>query len=246
MSEYMDKGSATRLIGAPPGYIGYDDAGQLTEAVRKRPFRVVLFDEIEKAHPDVINLLLQLLDDGRLTDGHGRTVNFRNTVIIMTSNLGSSHIAKESIGFGGNKTEIENRKSRVEEALINHFRPEFLNRVDETIIFDALTQDELSEIATIVVNKFIKRVGNLGIDMTINKSAIEWLVKNGFDKSYGARPLKRVVQRNIENEFAKKMLSGEFEDGSLVSITSKKGNLVIEKENIKKAKEKTKEKSKID
>ena len=229
MSEYMDKGSATRLIGAPPGYVGYDDAGQLTEAVRKRPFRVVLFDEIEKAHPDVINLLLQLLDDGRLTDGHGRTVNFRNTVIIMTSNLGSSHIAKESIGFGGNKTEIENRKTRVEEALINHFRPEFLNRVDETIIFDALTQFELSEIASIVVNNFIKRVGSLGIQMTISKSAIDWLVKNGFDKSYGARPLKRVVQRNIENEFAKKMLSGEFEDGSLVSITSKKGNLVIEK-----------------
>tara|TARA_B110000438_G_scaffold222724_1_gene216168 strand:+ start:68 stop:2527 length:2460 start_codon:yes stop_codon:yes gene_type:complete len=243
MSEYMDKGSATRLIGAPPGYIGYDDAGQLTEAVRKRPFRVVLFDEIEKAHPDVINLLLQLLDDGRLTDGHGRTVNFRNTVIIMTSNLGSSHIAKESIGFGGNKTEIENRKTMVEEALINHFRPEFLNRVDETIIFDALTQDELSEIASIVVNKFIRRVASLGISMTINKSAIGWLVKNGFDKSYGARPLKRVVQRNIENEFAKKMLSGEFEDGSLVSITSKKGNLVIEKV---KTKLKTKEKSKID
>jgi ATP-dependent Clp protease ATP-binding subunit ClpC len=243
MSEYMDKGSATRLIGAPPGYVGYDDAGQLTEAVRKRPFRVVLFDEIEKAHPDVINLLLQLLDDGRLTDGHGRTVNFRNTVIIMTSNLGSSHIAKESIGFGGNKTEIENRKTRVEEALINHFRPEFLNRVDETIIFDALTQFELSEIASIVVNKFIKRVGSLGIQMTISKSAIDWLVKNGFDKSYGARPLKRVVQRNIENEFAKKMLSGEFEDGSLVSITSKKGNLVIEKA---KPKAKPNIKSKID
>ena len=229
MSEYMDKGSATRLIGAPPGYIGYDDAGQLTEAVRKRPFRVVLFDEVEKAHQDVIHLLLQLLDDGRLTDGHGRTVNFRNTVIIMTSNLGSSHISKESIGFTGSKSEIENRKNKVEEALVDHFRPEFLNRIDETIIFDALTQKELSKITEIVVEKFIERVKNLGIDMKISGEAIDWLVGNGFDKAYGARPLKRVVQRSIENEFAKKMLSGEFAENDEVLIDSKKGQLVIEK-----------------
>ena len=229
MSEYMDKGSATRLIGAPPGYIGYDDAGQLTEAVRKRPFRVVLFDEVEKAHQDVIHLLLQLLDDGRLTDGHGRTVNFRNTVIIMTSNLGSSHISKDSIGFTGNKSEIENRKNKVEEALVDHFRPEFLNRIDETIIFDALTQKELSKITEIVVEKFIERVKNLGIDMKISGEAIDWLVGNGFDKAYGARPLKRVVQRSIENEFAKKMLSGEFAENDEVLIDSKKGQLVIEK-----------------
>ena len=229
MSEYMDKGSATRLIGAPPGYIGYDDAGQLTEAVRKRPFRVVLFDEVEKAHQDVIHLLLQLLDDGRLTDGHGRTVNFRNTVIIMTSNLGSSHISKESIGFTGSKSEIENRKNKVEEALVDHFRPEFLNRIDETIIFDALTQKELSKITEIVVEKFIERVKNLGISMKISGEAIDWLVDNGFDKTYGARPLKRVVQRSIENEFAKKMLSGEFAENDEVLIDSKKGQLVIEK-----------------
>jgi ATP-dependent Clp protease ATP-binding subunit ClpC len=229
MSEYMDKGSATRLIGAPPGYIGYDDAGQLTEAVRKRPFRVVLFDEVEKAHQDVIHLLLQLLDDGRLTDGHGRTVNFRNTVIIMTSNLGSSHISKDSIGFTGNKSEIENRKNKVEEALVDHFRPEFLNRIDETIIFDALTQKELSKITEIVVEKFIERVKNLGIDMKISGEAIDWLVGNGFDKAYGARPLKRVVQRSIENEFAKKMLSGEFAENDEVLIDAKKGQLVIEK-----------------
>jgi len=229
MSEYMDKGSATRLIGAPPGYIGYDDAGQLTEAVRKRPFRVVLFDEVEKAHQDVIHLLLQLLDDGRLTDGHGRTVNFRNTVIIMTSNLGSSHISKESIGFTGSKSEIENRKNKVEEALVDHFRPEFLNRIDETIIFDALTQKELSKITEIVVEKFIERVKNLGISMKISGKAIDWLVDNGFDKTYGARPLKRVVQRSIENEFAKKMLSGEFAENDEVLIDSKKGQLIIEK-----------------
>ena len=230
MSEYMDKGSSTRLIGAPPGYVGYDDAGQLTEAVRKRPFRVILFDEIEKAHPDVMNLLLQLLDDGRLTDGHGRTVNFRNTVIIMTSNLGSSHIAKESIGFSGSKSEIQNRKSKVEDALIDHFRPEFLNRVDETIIFDSLTHEELSSIALIVMNKFIDRVKKLGIEMKISKKALNWLVENGFDKSYGARPLKRVVQRSIENEFAKKMLSGEFIDGDSVLINVKKEALSIDKE----------------
>ena len=188
MSEYMDKGSATRLIGAPPGYVGYDDAGQLTEAVRKRPFRVILFDEIEKAHPDVMNLLLQLLDDGRLTDGHGRTVNFRNSVIIMTSNLGSSHIAKESIGFSGTSSQKNSRNVAVEEALVNHFRPEFLNRIDETIIFDSLSVKELSSIAEIVTSKFINRVNNLGINMKITKNGINWLVENGFDKAYGARP----------------------------------------------------------
>ena len=239
----MDKGSSTRLIGAPPGYVGYDDAGQLTEAVRKRPFRVILFDEIEKAHPDVMNLLLQLLDDGRLTDGHGRTVNFRNTVIIMTSNLGSTHIAKESIGFSGSNSEIQNRKSKVEDALVEHFRPEFLNRVDETIIFDSLTHEELSKIALIVTNKFIERVSKLGIVMKISKKALDWLVKNGFDKSYGARPLKRVVQRSIENEFAKKMLSSEFTEGDSVSINLKNGILSIDKDkNIEKTKTRVKAK----
>ena len=229
MSEYMDKGSATRLIGAPPGYVGYDDAGQLTEAVRKRPFRVILFDEIEKAHPDVMNLLLQLLDDGRLTDGHGRTVNFRNSVIIMTSNLGSSHIAKESIGFSGTSSQKNSRNVAVEEALVDHFRPEFLNRIDETIIFDSLSVKELSSIAEIVTSKFIDRVNNLGINMKITKNGISWLVENGFDKAYGARPLKRVVQRSLENEFAKKLLSGEFQEGDSVVVTSKKNNLVINK-----------------
>ncbi len=234
MSEYMDKGSATRLIGAPPGYVGYDDAGQLTEAVRKRPFRVILFDEIEKAHPDVMNLLLQLLDDGRLTDGHGRTVNFRNSVIIMTSNLGSSHIAKESIGFSGTSSQKNSRNVAVEEALVNHFRPEFLNRIDETIIFDSLSVKELSNIAEIVTSKFIARVNDLGINMKITKNGISWLVENGFDKAYGARPLKRVVQRSLENEFAKKLLSGEFQDGDSVVVTSKNNKLVINKSNSKK------------
>ena len=234
MSEYMDKGSATRLIGAPPGYVGYDDAGQLTEAVRKRPFRVILFDEIEKAHPDVMNLLLQLLDDGRLTDGHGRTVNFRNSVIIMTSNLGSSHIAKESIGFSGTSSQKNSRNVAVEEALVNHFRPEFLNRIDETIIFDSLSVEELSNIAEIVTSKFIARVNDLGIIMKITKNGINWLVENGFDKAYGARPLKRVVQRSLENEFAKKLLSGEFQDGDSVVVTSKNNKLVINKSNSKK------------
>tara|TARA_Y100001958_G_C21003616_1_gene386472 strand:- start:240 stop:776 length:537 start_codon:yes stop_codon:yes gene_type:complete len=176
-----------------------------------------------------MNLLLQLLDDGRLTDGHGRTVNFRNSVIIMTSNLGSSHISKESIGFSGTSSQKNTRNVAVEEALVTHFRPEFLNRIDETIIFDSLTEKELSKIAEIVTSKFIQRVKDLGISMKITKNGIKWLVENGFDKSYGARPLKRVVQRNLENEFAKKLLSGEFKEGDSVIVSTKNSNLVINK-----------------
>jgi ATP-dependent Clp protease ATP-binding subunit ClpC len=198
MSEYQEKHTVSRLIGSPPGYIGYDDSGQLTEAVRRRPFRVVLFDEIEKAHPDVSNLLLQVLDDGRLTDSHGRVINFRNTVIIMTSNLGSKHISKESVGFKIQSTDEEwnDKKSKVEELLANHFSPEFLNRIDETIIFDSLDEEDLLQIVDIVVSKVKLRMEDLGVKIDVSKKTLKWLVDKGFDKIFGARPLRRAVQRN--------------------------------------------------
>ena len=181
MSEYQEKHTVSRLIGSPPGYIGYDDSGQLTEAVRRRPFRVVLFDEIEKAHPDVSNLLLQVLDDGRLTDSHGRVINFRNTVIIMTSNLGSKHISKESVGFKIQSTDEEwnDKKSKVEELLANHFSPEFLNRIDETIIFDSLDEEDLLQIVDIVVSKVKLRMEDLGVKIDVSKKTLKWLVEIG-------------------------------------------------------------------
>ena len=229
MSEYQEKHTVSRLIGSPPGYIGYDDSGQLTEAVRRRPFRVVLFDEIEKAHPDVSNLLLQVLDDGRLTDSHGRVINFRNTVIIMTSNLGSQHISKESVGFKiqSNDEEWNNKKSRVEGSLSNHFRPEFLNRIDETIIFDSLDDNDLLKIVDIVVSKVKNRMEDLGVKIDVSKGALKWLVEKGFDKMFGARPLRRAVQRNLENQLAKRILSGEFKKRSNIKVQVKKDNLVF-------------------
>ena len=229
MSEYQEKHTVSRLIGSPPGYIGYDDSGQLTEAVRRRPFRVVLFDEIEKAHPDVSNVLLQVLDDGRLTDSHGRVINFRNTVIIMTSNLGSQHISKESVGFKiqSNDEEWNNKKSRVEGSLSNHFRPEFLNRIDETIIFDSLDDNDLLKIVDIVVSKVKNRMEDLGVKIDVSKGALKWLVEKGFDKMFGARPLRRAVQRNLENQLAKRILSGEFKKRSNIKVQVKKDNLVF-------------------
>ena len=227
MSEYQEKHTVSRLIGSPPGYIGYDDSGQLTEAVRRRPFRVVLFDEIEKAHPDVSNLLLQVLDDGRLTDSHGRVINFRNTVIIMTSNLGSKHISKESVGFKIQSTDEEwnDKKSKVEESLANHFRPEFLNRIDETIIFDSLDEEDLLQIVDIVVSKVKVRMEDLGVKIDVSKKTLKWLVDKGFDKTFGARPLRRAVQRNLENLLAKKILSAEFKKGDFIKVHIKKDKL---------------------
>ena len=227
MSEYQEKHTVSRLIGSPPGYVGYDDSGQLTEAIRRRPFRVVLFDEIEKAHPDVTNLLLQVLDDGRLTDSHGRVINFRNTVIIMTSNLGSKHIAKESVGFKRQSTDEEwdDKKSKVEESLSNHFRPEFLNRIDEIIIFDSLEEKNLLEIVGIVVSKVKLRMKDLGVNINVSNNTLKWLVNKGFDKTFGARPLRRAVQRNLENQLAKRILSGEFKKEDDIYVDVEKGNL---------------------
>ena len=213
MSEYMEKFSVSRLIGAPPGYVGYEEAGQLTEKVRRRPYSVVLLDEIEKAHTEVFNLLLQVLDEGRLTDGHGRTVDFRNTVIIMTSNLGSQY-------FEMFKDESEIEK-KVQELLKSHFRPEFLNRVDEIILFHKLTKDEILQIVNIQLSYLANRLAEKKIHIHLSEEAKRWLVEHGYDPNYGARPLKRLIQREIENPLAVKLLAGEFKENSVVNVDIK-------------------------
>ena len=222
MSEFMEKHSVSRLIGAPPGYIGYDEAGQLTEAVRRRPYRVVLFDEIEKAHPDVFNILLQILEDGRLTDGHGRTVDFRNTVIIMTSNLGIENLRRQPFGFrtdGQEKaTEDQRLKDSVNDALKRAFRPEFLNRIDETIVFHSLTQDQIVRVVDLMVKAVQDRLQGRNITFELTPAAGLWLAKEGFDPVYGARPLRRAVQRHLENNLSKKLLAGELQEGDHVVV----------------------------
>ncbi len=231
MSEYQERHTVSRLIGAPPGYVGYDEGGQLTEAVRRRPFRVVLFDEIEKAHPDVFNVLLQVMDDGRLTDGHGRTVDFRNTVVIMTSNLGSEGVAREAFGFRAatpTASERERTRTTVEDALKRTFRPEFLNRLDEIVIFDPLTQENILRIVEKLVREVGVRLAEQGVAITLTHEAREWLAKEGFDRMYGARPLKRAVQRHIENELSRRLLKGELKSGSTVAIGVKDGTLAFD------------------
>ena len=222
MSEYMEKHSVSRLIGAPPGYVGYDEAGQLTEAVRRRPYRVVLFDEIEKAHPDVFNILLQILEDGRLTDGHGRTVDFRNTVIIMTSNLGIENMRRQPFSFRTDNrakdTENQRLKDSVNEALKRTFRPEFLNRIDETIIFHPLTQEQIVQVVDLMVKDVQQRLQDRKITFELTPAAGLWLAKEGFDPDFGARPLRRAVQRHLENQLSKKILSGEFQEGDHVVV----------------------------
>jgi ATP-dependent Clp protease ATP-binding subunit ClpB len=210
MGEYMEKHTVSRLIGAPPGYVGYDEGGQLTEAVRRRPYSVVLFDEIEKAHPDVFNVLLQVLDDGRLTDGQGRTVDFRNTVLIMTSNIGSQHIVELS-----DEAEIERR---VEEALRAHFKPEFLNRVDETIVFHRLQREQIDHIVEIQLARVEKLLAERRIEIELTPAARALLAERGFDPHYGARPLKRVIQRMVQDPLAMRILEGEFPEGSKVRV----------------------------
>ena len=220
MSEYMDKHTVSRLVGAPPGYVGYDDGGQLTEAVRRRPFRVVLFDEIEKAHPDVFNVLLQILEDGRLTDGHGRTVDFRNTVVIMTSNVGTGQADRPLVGFVRNGVDDRSARMRasVEEALKSAFRPEFLNRVDEIVIFDSLSTEEIRQIVDLMLRPVEERLKAHGVTMSLSDRAKDWLGNEGFDSEFGARPLRRVVQRSVENVLSKKILGGELGRGDDVLI----------------------------
>ncbi|MEA1959318.1 MAG: AAA family ATPase, partial [Chloroflexota bacterium] len=219
MSEYMERHTVSRLIGAPPGYIGYEEGGQLTEAIRRRPYKVVLLDEIEKAHPNVFNILLQILDDGRLTDGHGRTVDFKNTVIIMTSNLGTEEFQHQSIGFSREtKSEVERRKSAIEDALKKAFRPEFLNRVDDVIIFSPLTEEQIKSIVDLVMKEIRKRLAERHIEVELTEAAKTQIAKEGFDPAFGARPLRRTMQRLVENPLSTKILKGEFNEGDRVAV----------------------------
>jgi len=231
MSEYLEQHSVSKLIGSPPGYIGYDEGGQLTEAVKRRPFSVLLFDEIEKAHPDIFSILLQILDDGRLTDGQGKTIDFKNTIIIMTSNIGSNINDKGQVGFlaDTNKQNTDRARNIIEETLKKQFKPEFLNRIDEIIIFEELEPEQIKLIAKIILSKVKDKISKFGVELDISEIALEWIIKNGYDRSYGARPLKRVIQRNIEDQLSKQIISGEISEGNLVEIdVGKNGELSFE------------------
>jgi len=214
MSEYMEKHAVSRLIGAPPGYVGYEEGGQLTEAVRRRPYAVVLFDEVEKAHPDVFNVMLQILDDGRVTDGQGRTVDFTNTILILTSNIGSQSI----LDLAGDPARHSEMEARVNEALRGHFRPEFLNRLDETIIFHSLRAEELRQIVELQVQRLARRLQEKKLGLQINTDALDWLAGVGYDPVYGARPLKRAIQRELETPIAKAILASSFAAGSTIAV----------------------------
>ena len=222
MSEYMEKHSVARLIGAPPGYVGYEDGGALTELVRRRPYQVILFDEIEKAHPDVFNVLLQVLDDGRLTDGHGRTVDFRNTLIILTSNLGSDILAGESDAHLSVGT-----REQVFAVVRAAFRPEFLNRLDDMLLFQRLKRSHIEKIVDIQIARLHEILADRKITLTLDPSAREWIAAAGFDPVYGARPLKRVVQKSLQNPLASKLLEGAIEDGDLVNVSAREDSLLI-------------------
>jgi ATP-dependent Clp protease ATP-binding subunit ClpB len=228
MSEYQEKHTVSRLIGAPPGYVGYEEAGQLTEAVRRRPYAVVLFDEIEKANPEVLNVLLQLLDDGRLTDGKGRTVDFKNAVVIMTSNVGSQYIAERALR---GETEIdEGTRRQLMDALRQHFKPEFLNRIDEVIFFHALGRDDIRRIIDIQLGALLRRLADRKIRLELSDKARDFLIEEGYDPVYGARPLKRTIQRRVLDPLALGVLQGEFKEGDLVRADVSQGSLVLRRE----------------
>jgi ATP-dependent Clp protease ATP-binding subunit ClpB len=229
MSEYQERHTVSRLIGAPPGYIGYEESGQLTEAVRRKPYSVVLLDEFEKAHPDVFNILLQVLDDGRLTDNKGRTVDFKNTIIIMTSNLGS-HIIQDNLMRVNeqNREEIVNQtREQVFDLLKQSIRPEFLNRVDEIIMFQPLTQEEVRKIVVLQLKLVQKMLDNRSIKLTATKKAVNYIAKIGFDPQFGARPIKRVIQKNLENELSKMILEEKINKNSVIVVDEKNGKLVF-------------------
>jgi ATP-dependent Clp protease ATP-binding subunit ClpB len=221
MSEYQEKHTVARLVGAPPGYVGYDEGGQLTEAVRRRPYSVVLFDEIEKAHHDVFNVMLQILDDGRLTDGQGRTVDFRNTIVVMTSNVGSARILEHRGGFAG--AAYEEMKEAVLEEMSRLFRPEFLNRVDEIIVFHALSEEQLKQIVEIQLGRVRSRLADRRITLALTEEAREELVRTGYDPRYGARPLKRAIQKKIETPLGRLLLQGAVKDGQTVTVDAGDG-----------------------
>lgn len=233
MSEYMEKHTVSRLIGAPPGYVGYEEGGQLTEAVRRRPYRVILFDEIEKAHPDVFNILLQILEDGRLTDGHGRTVDFKNSVVIMTSNLGTQEFQRQAIGFSRQeKGEQQRLKSAIDSALKQTFRPEFLNRIDDVIIFQPLTEVHLKKIVDLLINEVERRLADRHIKLELKEEAKSWLLKQGYDPVYGARPLRRAIQRYVENPLSAQILRGEFGEGNIIVVDREGEGLSFAKKEI--------------
>jgi ATP-dependent Clp protease ATP-binding subunit ClpC len=220
MSEYMEKHTVSRLVGSPPGYVGYDEGGQLTEAVRRKPFSVVLFDEVEKAHPDVFNTLLQILEDGRLTDAQGRTVDFKNTVLIMTSNLGTADLRKASIGFakGSEAVTYERMKERVNTALKAHFRPEFLNRIDDVIVFHELAMEEVIQIADLLLQRTRDQLALQGIGLELTPAARQLVAETGYDPLLGARPLRRAIQSMIEDPLSEKLLWKEFRTGESILV----------------------------
>jgi ATP-dependent Clp protease ATP-binding subunit ClpB len=222
MSEYQERHTVARLVGAPPGYVGYEEGGQLTEAVRRKPYSVVLFDEIEKAHSDIFNVLLQIFDDGRLTDGQGRTVDFRNTVIIMTSNVGSQYL----VGLNG---EPEKAQELMMEALRRQFRPEFLNRIDDIVTFNTLSKEQIREIVEIQLGYIKTRLIERNLKLKLSDSAEELIAERGFDPEYGARPLKRAIQRMVLDPLAMKILKGEFQEGDTVEVGTRNGEIVFEK-----------------
>ncbi len=223
MSEYRERHTVSRLIGAPPGYVGYEEGGQLTEAVRRRPYQVILFDEIEKAHPEIWNTLLQVLEDGRLTDGQGHIVDFRNTVIIMTSNIGTEFAQRGgTLGFqtrrGETDRKIEKSYEKIEESLKRTFRPEFLNRIDEVIVFHVLSREQIKMIVDLQMKEIAARLNEQGIQIELTDAAREWLAKEGYDPQFGARPLRRMLQRKVESPLSRKLLTGEFQPGDFIVV----------------------------
>jgi ATP-dependent Clp protease ATP-binding subunit ClpB len=227
MSEFMEKHAVSRLVGAPPGYVGYEEGGYLTEAVRRRPYSVILLDEVEKAHPDVFNILLQVLDDGRLTDGQGRTVDFRNTVIVMTSNLGSQLI--QELSSDDSAESYTKMKATVMGVVQAHFRPEFINRLDDIVVFHPLDKAQIRQIAKIQLRGLEKRLGERGIRLELAEKALDFLGNIGFDPVYGARPLKRAIQAQLENPLAQKILAGEYGNGDTVRVEAEGGRLIFGK-----------------
>src|SRR5690606_7182908 len=229
-----ERHTVSRLVGAPPGYVGYDEGGQLTERVRRRPYSVILLDEIEKAHPDVFNILLQVLEDGRLTDAKGRTVDFRNTVLIMTSNVGAHQIQRESalgfrVGDDEERDQYERMKETVMEELKRTFRPEFLNRIDEVIVFHALNKEQMKQVVEIMVKQFTKQLAERNIFVELTDAAKELLVEKGYDPDYGARPLRRAIQRFVENPLAEQMLEGRFSEDDRIVVDAKDGEFHFRK-----------------
>ncbi len=235
MSEFMEKHTVSRLIGAPPGYVGFDEGGQLTEIIRRRPFSVILFDEIEKAHPEVFNILLQIMEDGRLTDGQGRMVDFKNAILVMTSNLGSQIIYQDTLGFNpqGSVTDIwsdfEELKGRVMSSLKNEFRPEFVNRIDEVVVFKSLTREDISKITELELGRLVSYLADEQIKLTYTPKVVAHLVEKGYDPQYGARPIKRLLQQVVENPLSDEIIRGSFKPKDKVLLGTRLGNLTIKK-----------------